>query len=460
VPYKEENKTMKKMFRLSLFALIVLLLAACAAPAATTAPEAEMTEESAPPAATEEAMTEEAMTEEAAPAMEEVTLTIGFTASQTGSLEVESSRQVNGLNLWVQQTNDAGGLTIGNQVVKFDTVSYDDESTKDRVQELYTRLATEDNADFLISPYSSGLADASAVIAEQYGKVMLTTGAAQDSTYQKGYTKVFQLYTPGSHYFTAAIDQLASLDASAKKIAIVYENSNFSISVVEGLKAYAESKGYDVVLYEAYDVGTTDFGPFINKIEAAEPDAILGGGHFEDGAALARQLYEKNVSIKYFGLLVAPATPDFADLGDAALGIVYPSQWDKNAAYTEEAAATMGIPFYGPSSADFNSAFNAAYGEDPSYHAAGGYEAGLILQKAMEDAGSTDPDAVAAALDNLDIMTFFGHIKFDTSPENHGLQIGHDMVYVQWQTNDAGDLARVLVWPQGGAAADALYPIR
>ena len=76
------------------------------------------------------------------------------------------------------------------------------------MQELYTRLATEDNANFLISPYSSGLTDAAAVIAEQYGKIMITTGAASDSTYQKGYTLVYQAYTPASHYLTGAVDLL------------------------------------------------------------------------------------------------------------------------------------------------------------------------------------------------------------------------------------------------------------
>jgi len=74
--------------------------------------------------------------------------------------------------------NKAGGVQLSDgTIVKFAAVSYDDESSKDRVQELYTRLATEDKADFLISPYSSGLAAAAAIIAEQYGKVMITTGA-------------------------------------------------------------------------------------------------------------------------------------------------------------------------------------------------------------------------------------------------------------------------------------------
>ena len=68
---------------------------------------------------------------------------------------------------------DAGGLKLSDgTVVKFAAKTYDDESNKERVQELYTRLATEDNADFLISPYSSGLTAAASIVAEQNGKII------------------------------------------------------------------------------------------------------------------------------------------------------------------------------------------------------------------------------------------------------------------------------------------------
>jgi branched-chain amino acid transport system substrate-binding protein len=387
------------------------------------------------------------------------TVIIGFTASQTGSQNVPSTGQLKGLQLWMNQVNDSGGLRLGNgTVLTFEAVSYDDESSKERVQELYTKLATEDEADFLISPYSSGLTDAAAVIAEQYGKIMITTGAASDSTYQNGYTLVFQTYTPASRYLTGAADLLASLDNSARRIAIVHENDKFSTDVANALNEYALAQGYEVVLNEGYDSGATDFAPFINKIEAAQPDAIMGGGHFADTSTFARQLYDEGIEAKFVSLLVAPPEPKFAELGEAALGIVGPSQWEPLAQYSEGAAASLGLEWYGPSVAEFVAAYQAAYGEEPSYHGAGGYAAGLILQRAIETAGSFDAQQVKAALDSLNLMTFFGHLKFDTTPANHGLQIGHEMVYVQWQTDAAHNLVKQVVWPADGKSAETLYP--
>jgi branched-chain amino acid transport system substrate-binding protein len=116
------------------------------------------------------------------------------------------------------------------------------------------------------------------------------------------------------------------------------------------------------------------------------------------------------------------------------------------------------MEFYGPSSGEFTEMFVAEYGEDPSYHAAGGYVACLLLQKAIEDAGSLDSSAVRDALDAMDVVTFFGHMQFDTSPENHGLQTGHSMVYIQWQEKD-GELVKEVVWPAEGATAETLYPL-
>ncbi len=441
---------------IALLLVAAFVVAGCGA-AEETVPTEEPMVETQPEEMEEEEAAEEPMEE---PMMTETVLTVGFTSSLTGRLNVSSGRQNNGLNLWMGQLTEAGGFEVGDEMVTFESIFYDDESTADRVQELYTRLATEDDADFLISPYSSGLTDASAIIAEQYGKVMITTGAASDATYKLGYTGVFQTYTPASRYLVGALDHLQSLDPEATQLAMVHENDKFSTDVVTAAKDYAESLGYEVVLFEGYDSETTDFGPFINKIEAEAPDALLGGGHFQDGSTFARQLFEKGIQLNYIALLVAPPEPDFSELGDAALGVIGPSQWEPLAEYTPESAAAAGLEWFGPTASEFVDAYVVAYNEEPSYHSAGGYVAGLVLQKAIIDAGSYEPEAVKAALDAMDILTFYGRIKFDTSAESHGLQLGHSMIYIQWQTDDGGGLAKQVVWPPEGMTAETLYPIR
>jgi branched-chain amino acid transport system substrate-binding protein len=429
----------------ALLILAAMLLAACApAPAPTTAPAAPEPAQPTAPAPAE-------------PVAVEKTITIGFTSSLTGAQEVSSKRQVNGFNLWMNEVNEAGGIKLTDgTVVKIAAQTYDDESSKERVQELYTRLITEDNADFLISPYSSGLTAAASIIAEQNGKIIITAGAAEDDAYKTGNTRLFQLYTPGSLYLISTVDMLKTLDPEAK-VAIVHENDKFSTSVVAGLEPYLQSQGFEIVLKEGYASETTDFGPVINKLAESGATVLLGGGHYPDGSTLARQIYERKVGLKFISLLVAPADSKFPELGEAALGVATSSQWELAATHTQEEATALGKEWYGPSGTDFAAAYEAATGDKPTYHVAGGYAAGLVLQKAIEDADSVDPDAVLAALNALDIMTFYGGIKFDTSAEAHGLQISHEMVVAQWQKNDAGELVRQVVWPADVATADPLY---
>jgi branched-chain amino acid transport system substrate-binding protein len=177
---------------------------------------------------------------------------------------------------------------------------------------------------------------------------------------------------------------------------------------------------------------------------------LLGGGHYADGSTLARQLYGHKVPLKMLTLLVAPDSPQWVELGDAALGVMVPSQWEPQSAFKAQ---------YGPSAADFAKAYSAKYNTPPSYESAGGYASGLILQEAIEKAGGIDSAKVAQALDSTDVTTFYGRTKFSTAANEHGLQVGHSMVLAQWQKDKSGKPVKEVVWPLAGKSANLVYPI-
>src|SRR4029077_17983637 len=171
-----------------------------------------------------------------------------------------------------------------------------------------------------------------------------------------------------------------------------------------------------VVLDESYSPSTTDFGPIINKLISAKADALLGGGHYPDGSTMARQLHDQKAGLKWVTLLVAPDSPKFAELGDAAVGISVPSQWAPQVTFK---------PDFGPTAQDFAKRFAEKYKIDAGYHAAGGYAGGMLLQHAIEQAGSIEQAKVADALNKMDATTLFGRTKFATDPKEHGLQLAH-----------------------------------
>ncbi len=382
----------------------------------------------------------------AAPAFADDTITIGFTVSQTGPLNNDSISQMRGFEMWRDEVNAAGGIKAGGKQYKINFVSYDDESQNARVQQLYTRLINQDKSQFLFSPYSSGLVATAAIISEQYGKVMLTTGGAEEKTYQLGNKNLFQVYSPAGQYLAGALAALKMTNPNAQ-VAFVYKDDPFSKAVSQVTRDLAKSQGVKVVLDESYSPTTTDFGPIINKVISAKADALLGGGHYPDGSTLARQLHDQKAGLKWVTLLVAPDTPKFAELGDAAVGISVPSQWMPQVTFK---------PDFGPTAQDFTKRFTDKYKIEPGYHAAGGYTAGLLLQHAIEQVGSIDQAKVADALNKMDVTTLFGRTKFSTDPKQHGLQLAHSMVLGQWQKK-AGQLVKEVIWPTEAKTADILY---
>jgi branched-chain amino acid transport system substrate-binding protein len=373
-------------------------------------------------------------------------LTIGFTVSRTGKLNNDSTAQMRGFELWRDELNDKGGIQTGGKRYKVNFVSYDDESANARVQQLYTRIINQDKAQFLFSPYSSGLVATAAIVSEQYSRIMLTTGAAEEKTYKLGNKNLFQVYSSADQYLAGAIQAVKELNPKAQ-VALVYKDDPFSKAVLQSARKQVGEAGLKTVLDEAYSPETTDFGPVINKLISAKADILLGGGHYPDGATLARQLYDHKAGLKWVTLLVAPDSPNFATLGDAAVGVSVPSQWEPQVSFKPE---------FGPTAAEFTQRFQSKYGIEPGYHAAGGYTAGLLLQRAIEQAGSLDQAKVAGVLNSLEIITMFGRTKFSTNAKEHGLQIGHEMVLAQWQKK-SGNVVKEVIWPKAAKSSDILY---
>ncbi|MFZ3353932.1 MAG: amino acid ABC transporter substrate-binding protein [Xanthobacteraceae bacterium] len=384
----------------------------------------------------------------ATPAFAEDTITVGFTDSQTGPLNVDSLGQQHGYEFWRDEVNAKGGIKAGGKTYKVKFVSYDDQSVGGRVQQLYTRLINQDKANFLFSPYSSGLTAPAAVISEQYSRIMIDSGGAEEKPFEQGNKYLFMVITSASHYLSGAVAALKAKDPSAK-IAMVYSDDPFSKAVLAAAAQQAKAAGLQIVMNESYSPSTTDFGPIVNKIVSSNADAVLGGGHYSDGATLARQMHDQKANMKWISLLVAPADDKFGDLGASALGVSVPSQWELQVNYK---------PQFGPTTAEFAKAFQDKFHAKADYHAASGYTSGVVLQHAIEQAGSIDPEKVTAALNGMDITTFFGHIKFMTDPGHHGLQAAHEMVLAQWQMVN-GKLGRQVVWPQAAKSADLLFPI-
>jgi len=337
-------------------------------------------------------------------------LKIGAAVSLTGPFSREGQLLRDGYDLWKDKVNEAGGLKVGGKTYRVEVVYYDDESKAQTSARLTERLITEDKVSFLFGPYSSGIATATASISERYRILTLAPMATANSLYARGYRYIFTPSPLADTGLNPLLALAAGFDPMPKKVAIVGPDDLFPNVTSDGGRKFAESHGFTVVYQGKYPKAASDLSAVATQIRAAGPDVVLATGYAQDTLLLLKSMRELRVSPKMIGLAMSIGVEDFVKaLGQGAEGMMGVDYWVPTLKYPD--------PLFG-NSAGFAKAFEAKYKKPPTYHAASGAAAGVVLQLAIEKAGSLDSTAVRDALTSMQGETFYGPVKFDQNGVN------------------------------------------
>ncbi|MCO5182497.1 MAG: amino acid ABC transporter substrate-binding protein [Anaerolineae bacterium] len=400
--------------------------------AETTTDEGSAEVADAPAAESDDTMMEEACTD---------VITLGAAVSETGKYAREGKDTRQGYNTWLNWVNNEyGGIKVGDNCYKVEIVYYDDEGDPDTAASLVERLITEDEVDYLLGPYSSGLTMSTSAIAEKYGVIMIEGNGASEDIFSRGFQNIFAVLTPAGNYTESALKALA--DQGAKTVVIAYEDTAFPTSVGAGAEKWAKEYGMDVLAVETYPIDVADVTAIMTKFRDLNPDVFVGGGHYNDALLFVRASQELGFNPGAMVITVGPSNPEFpTEVGDAANYIIGPTQWERTMSWEDE---YFGTP------EEYAVRYEGEWGEPPSYQAAESTATALALQLAIEAAGTTDMDAVRQALFDLDVMTFYGPINFDETGKNAGKPMG--AIQIQ-------DGVINVVAPTEAAVTDLQYPM-
>jgi branched-chain amino acid transport system substrate-binding protein len=368
-----------------------------------------------------------------------IVFSVGAALSQTGMYALQGQQALQGLRLWVEETNAHGGLFVPElrQAVSLELIAYDDHSRRADVEELITRLIRVDRVDFLIGPYSSGLAHAAAAVAEAHHKVLWNHGGSSDAIMRQGFRWSVHLPTPASGYFAGLFTCLLRHGAEAGRVAIVKRRRGaFTAEVASGAMQQAERGGFAMLPPFFYPDDPNHLASLAEALAAADPAVLIAVGRYGDDAALIRTMAQMSCGLKVIAAVGAPMQAFCSDLQAMADGCLGPSQWEPGAA---------GAPDAGPPSAAFIERFHQRFGQIPDYPAAQAYAAGLILQRCVMLAGTCVDVDLHASAHRLTCRTFYGDFRVD--PQS-GIQVGHETVLVQWQGGK-----KKVVWPAEVAQA-------
>jgi branched-chain amino acid transport system substrate-binding protein len=316
----------------------------------------------------------------------------------SGRYAVMGRQAAAGLRVWA----DARGASLRIE---------DDRSDPAESARLLATLAPR--VDLAFGPYGSGPARAVARAMAGEREVVWNHGGA---AVVRGGARMVDVLGPAESYWRGLPPALAALGAEPGEVAVVRCPGGFGSAVAEGAAQALRDAGRPDAPVLELDPGD----PAACAAAAAAVGArwVVGGGRAEDDLAIGRALAGAGLRA---GLVVCGVALAARELGDAIAGWIGPAQW---------APGGPPPPVPLPRGAD--------------YPAAQALAAGLVAERAVEVAGSSDPDALWNAARSLRLWTFLGPFAVDAE----GRQTAHAPLIVVWRGSGAG-LRREVLWRPG-----------
>ena len=198
-------------------------------------------------------------------------LKVGVIAPMSGPGAGWGIALLRGVEIAAEEINAAGGIKAGGKSYKVSVLSADDKYTGKGGVDAAMKLVHQDQVKHIIGSISSASTLAFQAITEPE-KVLLmpNTYSNKVPAPEKPYT--FRIVMTSHEISKVQYKWIKENKPNVKKIAVLSPNDASGWAVSEHVKMAAEANGLEVVYYDFYERGTTDFYPLINKILPKKPD--------------------------------------------------------------------------------------------------------------------------------------------------------------------------------------------
>jgi branched-chain amino acid transport system substrate-binding protein len=336
---------------------------------------------------------------------------------------------------------DKGGAKI---VLKFYNTQGSPEVGKAEAE----RILQEKKAKLMIGAYQSGVTKPTSFVAERNKFPYLCAVSSSAELTERGLKYFFRLAPTDYHdsvLFFKFLDDMHQAGKPVKRIAMVYEKTEFGVHAKDEVKArIAESKGaYEIVADVPYEFKSTDVNAEVLRIKASKPDVIIHASLFSEMTLFAKTYKSLGVphgaNLSFCGGF---QNPQFASsLGNTVEGYM------GSCTFAEDFLEKK------PQLKIINDMYKAKSGMNLDGLTMEAFTTLIVAADAFNRAKDLSPDAVrdALATTELEIETLPGRgVKFDENGQNIWIESTMSQIL-------KGDYK--VVWPQEWSTTSVVWGI-
>ena len=347
---------------------------------------------------------------------------IAHVYGKTGALEAYAAQSHTGLMMGLEYATGGTMEVLGEPIV---VIEKDTQLDPAQGRALLEEAYGDDGAVLAVGPVSSGVALAMLPVAEEYERILIVEPAVADSI--TGANRNRYIFRTGRNSSQDAIANAVALGAPGVKIATLAQDYAFGREGVAAFREALAATGAELVHEEYVPTDTTDFTAAAERIFAAMKDLEGDKTLFLIWAGAGNPMGKINaMDPSRFGIEIATGGNILAAL----------------AAYKDFPGMEGATYYYhdipdNPVNDWLVAQHMDRFGTPPDFFTAGGMAAGIAVVEALTRAGSTDTEALIAAMEGMEWQTPKGTMRF--RPEDH--QALQSMYHFRIRVEDGVDWA-------------------
>lgn len=314
----------------------------------------------------------------------ESTVVVGVIAPRSGEFASLGEATVNGVQLAADEINATTGIVLGGRRARI-TVRAEDDRSEPATAEAALKKLADARVAAVIGPVQPDTAQRAAGAAATHGVPLIVPAVTDPGLTDSGPLIFRACYDDRLAGEALAVYAFNSL--RARRAAVLFDTATpYNVTVARSFRARFTALGGTVVAEEPFtdERMVVEFRSILERVRRARPTVLLSPNYYRATAAIATQLREMGVRIP---ILAGEGvnSPDFPLIGGEAVeGTVFPVHFAPDESH---AGAVR-----------FRARYRSTYKRDPDAFAALAYDAAKLLHAALARAGSTDAEAIRAAL--------------------------------------------------------------